>query len=376
MDRFEELERTIQSQGPAAAFDFLIHQAREEGNFREVFSARVMQARHRSGLPLIETEGGPEMTPDQGTALEAALRSAARETGDLFLSAGDIPAAWPYFRAIGEPSPVASAIEQAAADDRLDAVIEIAFREQVHPRKGFELILEHRGICNAITWFGALPEGEARRECLKLLVRALYDELAASLRNHIAKVEGTAAATDSVAGLMAGRAWLVDGANYHVDTTHLASILRFSPELEDEASMRLALEMADYGTQLDPMYHYKNDAPFEDPYRDYGIYLRTLLGGDVEAGVDHFRQKARDGAEAGYSFPADVFVDLLVRLDRFDDAIAASLEFFREDRPSNGPSPLQLCQLAGNFGRLREVARERGDLLSYVAGVIQEKAAP
>jgi hypothetical protein len=135
----------------------------------------------------------------------------------------------------------------------------------------------------------------------------------------------------------------------------------------------LAREMADYGTQLAPMYHYRGDAPFDDPYADHGIYLRTLLGEDVEGGVEYFRSKAREGAEAGYSFPADVFIDLLVRLDRFDEAIAASREFFSENRPSNGPNTLQLCQMGGNFEALRAVARERGDLLSYAAGVIQDR---
>ena len=44
--------------------------------------------------------------------------------GNLFLGAGDIPRAWPYFRAIGEPSPVAEAIERLDAEgEDLDRVI-------------------------------------------------------------------------------------------------------------------------------------------------------------------------------------------------------------------------------------------------------------
>jgi hypothetical protein len=360
-DPFDELEQTIREEGAGAAFELLVRRAREAGNYREVFSARVMQARHAAGLPLIEAG------ESAGAPSEEALRNAAREAGELFLEAGDIPGAWPYFRAIGDAAPVAAAIEKAGAGEHLDAVIEIAFREQVHPRRGFELILEHRGVCNAITWFGALPQGEARSECLKLLVRALYEELAASLRSHVAKVEGAAAETATVAELIAGRDWLFADNNYHTDTTHIASVLRFSIELEDRESMRLAAELAEYGTKLAPMYHYKGDAPFEDPYRDHGIYLRALLGQDVEEAVAHFRQKARQGAEEGYSFPGDVFVDFLVRLERFEEAIAASIEY----PGTNGPSTVQLCQMSGNWGRLRDVARERGDLLAYAAGVIQ-----
>jgi hypothetical protein len=355
MDFFDEIEQTIREQGPDAAFEHLIRRARDEGNFREVFAARVMQARHRAGLPLIETEGGANL-PNE------ILFEAARETGALFLEAGDIPGAWPYFRAIGDTAPIAAAIETAGPGEHLDAVIEIAYREGVNPRKGFELILEHRGICNAITWFGALPQGDARIACLNLLVRALYDELATAIRNHIARVEGAAPDTASVADLIAGRDWLFADNNYHTDTTHIASVLRFAPEIEDEATMRLALEIADYGTHLAPMYQYQGEPPFDNPYSDHAIYLRAILGQDVDAAIEHFRARSSESP-----FASDVFVDLLIRLDRFEEAIAAS-------RGSEGtPSTLQICQMSGNFEALKEVAREKGDLLAYAAGVIQRR---
>ena len=371
MDDYDSLEETIRSQGVDAAFDLLIAKAREERNYRDVFSARVMQVRRRMRLPLIETEAALNLSGDDRAAYEDAVRDAARETGELFLKTGDIASAWPYFRAIGEPAPVAAAIENVPAATPVEALIDIAFREQVHPRRGFELILEHRGICNAITWFGSMPEGESRRECLRLLVRTLYDELAGALRSHIERVEGSAPEGTRVAELIAGREWLFEGNNYHVDTTHVASVLRFSTELDDEASMRLGLEIADYGTRLAPMYHYRGDPPFEDPYADHGMYLRTLLGEDVERGIAHFREKAVAAGQEGYTFPAEILIDLLVRLDRFDDAITASREFFSETAAANSPSTLQLCQIAQDYPQLRRLAREQGDLLSFAAGVIQ-----
>jgi len=36
-----------------------------------------------------------------------------------------------------------------------------------------------------------------------------------------------------------------------------------------------------------------------------------------------------------------------------------------------GPTTFQLCQLAGDSERLKQLARERGDLLSFAAGAIQ-----
>jgi len=67
--------------------------------------------------------------------------------------------------------------------------------------------------------------------------------------------------------------------------------------------------------------------------------------------------------------PAQVLVTLLVRLERYRDAIAASLEFL-EGVPAaqlGCPSLFQLCQMAGEWDQLRTLARERGDLLSFAA---------
>src|SRR4051794_8514934 len=160
-DEFLPIEETFRADGAEAVFDLLMHKAREARNHRVLFHTGIMRVRHRLGLPLIETELVPELTAAQRPAYENAFREAAREAGELCLAGGDIAGAWPYFKAIGEHAPVAAAIEKVPggenlpAGENVDRVIEIAFQEGVNPRKGFELILEHRGICSAITWFGS-----------------------------------------------------------------------------------------------------------------------------------------------------------------------------------------------------------------------------
>ena len=185
-EAFELLERTFRSEGPEAAFDLLIRRAREEKNSHLLFGTRIMQVRHRLGLPLIETEPANDLTGETRLAYETAFREAARETGGMLLAAGDIAGAWPYFKAIGEPAPVAAAIEDVRGDENLDRVIEIAFQEGVNPRKGFELILEHHGICRAISWFEANRDYDSRQKSLRLLVRTLYREIASAMQATIA----------------------------------------------------------------------------------------------------------------------------------------------------------------------------------------------
>src|SRR4029077_20327579 len=153
--------------------------------------------------------------------------------------------------------------------EQLDRVIEIAFHEGVNPRKGFELILEHHGICRAITLFGIYRDYAPRQYSLQLLVRTLYGQLTASVRETIASVEGAAPENDRLAELIAVRPWLFEGNTSYVDSTHLSVLLRFTPELEAPESLRMAGEMADYGQCLAPMFHFRGDPPFEDTYADH-----------------------------------------------------------------------------------------------------------
>lgn len=375
---FEGLQQAFQADGPAAAFELLTRTALEAKDYRLLFGARMIQARHRLRLPLIESEPTIHLAGDELARYQKALNEAARETGELFLAEGDIVSAWTYFKALGDPAPVAAAIEKVHGGEQLDRVIEIAFHEGVNPRKGFELILEHHGICSAITLFGSNRDYATRQHCLRLLVRTLYTQLTAGLKETVASVEGAAADDASLAELIAGRPWLFEGNSSYVDSTHLTTLLRFTPELEDAESLRMASEMADYGRCLAPMFHFRGDPPFEDTYADHAVYLRALLGEEVDGAIGHFRKKVTDaisvsGAVSGDTTPAEVLIELLVRLGRYAEAIQASLEFFPDSSraPMSCPSAIQLCQMAGDYRRLRELALERGDLLAFAAAVIQ-----
>jgi hypothetical protein len=371
---FEGLQQAFQSDGPGAAIELLIRTAAEAKDYRLLFGARMMQGRLALRLPLIETEPTINLSGDDLSTYQRALNKAARETGELFLADGDIVSAWTYFKALGDPAPVGAAIEKIDGGGQLDRVIEIAFHEGVNPRKGFELILEHHGICSAITLFGSNRDYATRQHCLRLLVRTLYGQLTAGVRETIVSVEGNPPDNDRLAVLIAGRPWLFEGTSSYVDSTHLTTLLRFSPELEDAESLRMAAEMADYGRCLAPMFHFRGDPPFEDTYVDHAVYLRALLGEELDNAIAHFRKKVTETISASSdTTPAEVLIELLIRLGRYAEAIQASLEFFPNSNaaPLSCPSAIQLCQMAGDYRQLRELAREHGDLLAFSAAVIQ-----
>src|SRR4051794_23759728 len=148
------IDQILESGDAASALDFLISHSRQTGNPNLLFEAKLMKERLTLGLPLIQTEAASEFPDETRPAYDRAVMEAAREAGQLALDAGDIPGAWPYFRAIGEHAPVAAAIENARGTEGMDRIIEIAFQEGVNPAKGLELILGQYGMCRAITAFG------------------------------------------------------------------------------------------------------------------------------------------------------------------------------------------------------------------------------
>ncbi len=373
-DLFDTLEQTLRSAGAEAGFDLLIAKFREEKKYPLVFAARVMKSRYALGLPVIQNGQLEDLPDDKRSAYERAFTDAAREVGNLFLADGDIPRAWSYFRAVGEMAPVAAAIENLQPQENQEAVIEIALQERVNPRKGFELILANYGICRAITFFDQYPDRKTREDCIRLLVRTLHHDLVESLRRVIARNETPAPDTNSVPELMAGRDWLFGEYDYYVDTSHVISIVRFSLDATDRETLALAVELADYGTHLSSMFCFRGDPPFEDGFKDYEIYLRALIGEQIDEAVAHFRTKITlcDPESAGPA-PAQTLVALLARLGRYDEAIDVSLEHLRDVEPNQllCPSVFELCQAAGDYTRLRSLARERGDLLHFAAAALE-----
>lgn len=372
---FDLIEEAARSGGSEAAFDILIGAVLKEKNYPLLFEARLMKKRLQLGLPLIPVESLNDLPKKARREYEKSYIEAAREVGGLFLADDNVPRAWPYFRAIGEIAPVAEAIESIQQeDDGIEQMIEIAFQEGVAPRKGFELMLAHHGVCRAITGFGQYPGPEGREHCLRLLVRRLHQDLVESLKRVIEQKEGRRPDAVSVPALIEGRDWLFGEHSYYIDTSHLVAVIRYSVGLQDRETLLLAVELTEYGKCLAPMFQSPGQPPFDNVYHDYGIYLGALLGENVDQAAAHFRGKVAslDRDEVGTA-PAQALVELLTRLERYSDAIEVSLEYLGEVDPGQlaCQSLTQLCQLAGDPGELMKIARQKDDLLSFTAGVLQ-----
>lgn len=367
---FDLLDQALAEHGPQAAFDLLARDCLDRRDYRLLFEARLLRARHHLGLPLIHNGSIDDLPAALRPAYEQAFLEAAREAGGLFLADGNIAAAWPFFRALGDSAPVAQAIDRVEAGEGVEPVIEIAFLEGVNPYKGFQLLLAHYGTCRAISSFEQYPARTGRDDCARLLVRTLHHDLVERLTRAITDAEGQPPEAAGVSALLAGRDWLFGEYTYYIDTSHLFSVIRYSAELDDPETLRLAVELCDYSCRLSSNFQYRGDPPFENIAQDYGIYLRALLGQDADAAIAHFRRKTEesDPQQAGTA-PAQILVGLLARLARYPEAIDASVAHLRDADPARliCPSLYQLCQLAGDFTRLKLLARDRDDLLAFTA---------
>jgi hypothetical protein len=376
-DVFGTFDRLLESENPSASFDLLLARFRAARDYRSVFEARLMKKRLELGLPVFLTDDLSALPSEVREAYGQEVTEAARDVGELFLSDGEIAQAWPYLKATGDSARVADAIERVTPGDDLNRIIEIAFEEGVHPAKGLELIAAKYGICRALSAFEISAVRKDREKCIAVLARNLHAELVERLGDAIEQEEGSRPASTSIAQLISGREWLFGEYRTYLDSSHLASLLQHCPEVTDDGLLRIFHELCEYGKRVSPEVRVQCQPPFEDGCIDFEHYVEALLGIDVESHLAHFRRKVTEAApERVMSLAAQVLVGLLARLARYDEALEVALTHF----PNVGsadltcPAAPELCRLARRFDRLKELARERGDWLSYAAATLEARA--
>lgn len=368
---FDEIGQLLAEHGPAG-FDLLAERFIASGNFPGAFEARLMKKRVEMGLPLLSQSQG-DLSGDDARTYANAQIAAAREIGALYLGRNDIRRAWPYFRAIGETALVKEAIENLPPEtegDLIDGAIEVGFYEAVHPEKGLALLLNRHGICRAITTFGQYPSLEGRDAAGAMLVRTIYSEL----RGNILSALESEDSGGSLLELIEAHEDLFEGNASYIDVSHVISVLRYAIDLEDRQVLQLAYELTEYGRRLSEMYQFKGQFPFEEPFLDYGAYLQALLGIHADAALERFRAKLSPEPDPYGDIAAQTLVNLLVRLDRLPEAIDLAEERLAGiplDRLIC-PGPLELCERAGDFARLKSIAFKTNNRIAYAAALARQ----
>lgn len=384
---FDELQRTLDTAGPDAALDKLSTTLREEGNYEGLFYSRLLAARHKLGaaspVPTAPVSDVPEARQPE---FEEAIRTSCREVGKLYLAQNNLAAAYHYYQMIGETEPVRKALADLKPDEAtdLDPLVRIALYEGLLPRKGFDWVLERFGLCSSITTLGGqqLPLApEDRRYCVGRIIKTLYHELRERVAADIERREGKLppevnAPRDTLGvlrSLLQGRDWLFGDDCYHIDLSHLSSTVQMSLDLEPGDDLQRARELCAYGAKLSNTYKTQNDPPFDEPYKDQDIYLGILMGDQVEKGLAHFRAKVDKGTEEVGTGPAEVFVQLLLRLGRTGEALTVARRHLAGADNAWLTYLADLCRKANNYQVLAEAAREQGNAVQYLAGLLASR---
>jgi hypothetical protein len=375
---FDQLQSALAAGGAEAALARAAELLRKEKKHHELFEVLKMQLRRKLGLPLLASESADGLPDEKRTKLEDGLIEACREVGSALLAQGQIREGWMYLRPVGDRAEAArllGAIE--ASDENYEDLIDVCLHEGVDIGRGYGLVLEHFGTCNAITQYDSTIVRRPRSEqvpAARRLLAQVHADLLASVKADIARQEGQQPTGQSLRELLAEREWLFQDNAYHLDTTHLAATVRIARALSEPGDLRLALDLTEYGRRLSQQFQYQGDEPFAETYPAHALYFQALLGENVPEALDYFKTKAEmlDPQYHGYG-AIETYVDLLTRLGRHDEALAAAVKFgVGSIQPlGNAPPLVELARKAGDFGPVLAHCRQKEDLLGFTAALAQ-----
>lgn len=378
-------EMRLRIEGAQALLDHLEDTLRERGDHTSLFYTKLMRARHRLGLPETPTGPASEIPAQFHDAIEQAIRDAATEVGQWALTRGDLAGAWTYYRLLNQPQPIQEALAKIDLDqlkddqyEMVETAIRLAFHEGLDPVRGFGWVLSRYGLCNAITTMSSpeTPGGpEARKACLELLVNALHGELVHRLSSEIERLEGKRPIPEdakppfepgTITKLLAGRDTLFDDEAYHIDLSHLSSVVQLGQELTPGPAMARVRDLCAYGKKLKGRFVPNGEPPFDPLFEGQDRFFAALMGDETEKNVGYFTEIADRELAEGNPFPAEILRKLLERLGRSTEALLWA------GRTLSPQGLAGICRTAGNFKPMIEAAKSQGDSVHLVAALLEQ----
>ena len=355
-------------------------------DYHRLFDAKLIRVRHQLGLPITQPTSLKDIPEKHDDVFRVAYTNAAREVGQLFLENGQLADAWAYFRTIHETEPVRAEIAKRVAEmpqdpgPQLDELLNLALYEGAHVVEGLKLLLKTHGTCNTVTAMSQLlPQmsPDERRQAAAIMVRNIYADMQANVRRDLERRQPVLTPDLSLGELIRGREFLFADAAYHVDVSHLHSIVSFARHLHrGDPELLLAIELSQYGSQLAEHLRYPGDVPFDDYYAANQNFLKAVAGQDVEESMTYFINRLNQEQDpADKRMIAFVLVDLGQRVDRVNLALDAAAPFVSKLEDPAGFSFTAFCVNAGRLDTLESAARENDDVLALATAMISRSGS-
>ncbi len=371
---------------PAAGLDVLLQELQGAGDPHLLFDALLLRWKHERNLSLLQPTSVNDVPAEMKEDFEKVYIDAARKTGNKLLELGRIADAWMYFRAISEPEPVIAAIEQYGPplemDDALEEMLQLALYQRIHPAKGVELMLTTHGMCNTVTALDQLYLDITPRDrvaCARLMVRQLYQDLLHNVRHEVSQKSPMLPPEVPLRELIAGRLWLFENDNYHIDVSHLNAVVRFARALEqeDQEILDQAIQLSEYGACLASHLQYPGEPPFDTYYESHQHYFQIVVGGaQQQESLQYFRERLNTAHEAqDRELIAYVLVDLLMRVGDYAGAIEVAETHLGDVHEQSGFSFITLCQDTNDMAALERHARKVNNPVMYLAAKLEAQRA-
>lgn len=381
-DLFAQLDSLTQEQNAGVAIEFLIAHFHETKEFPQLFEAMKLRVRNQLGLPLLYSDQSREIDDATQRKLEQGLLDACKDVGELLIKDGQLQQGWMYLQPVGDRIFVRELIESVTVtEDNRDDLIQIALYQGAAPEAGYRLLLESQGTCNAITTFDTHNtqfDRPIQAKLAVLLVDQIYYELVSNVRRHIEKDKPGILEEHEVLSLgelIRDRLWLTEDGGHHIDTTHLASVMRIGRIVDISATLQKLTELAEYGQRLHSDFKYASSAPFEDTYDDHLLFYRALTGIEVDAAIQHFEKKAESiDRETQGSVGIETLIDLLARTGHRTHAIDVAVETLlgHHDQVGIAPNVFEIAREGSELQQLMNHYRDDGDLLSYSIAMMKK----
>jgi hypothetical protein len=107
-------------------------------------------------------------------------------------------------------------------------------------------------------------------------------------------------------------------------------------------------------------------------YDDFLPFLNVIAGENVDEGLARFKAKAEREAAEGATYAAQVYVNLLVRINRLREALDAARAMLANEDERNliCPGVSELAKRLKDYRAMADAAKARQDAVGFLAGLI------